>query len=165
MGILTTFQNPTVPVGLRTGVAARGRSPVAVLAMRTQVNAVDVALVHRSALTSYPGEDAPRTGKRVVPPLAESASDVSMVTSGSTSHRGLSSEEYYARFPTMARASCPLAFSPLPIFSEVEPPRGPGTGRRVRPTRVEEDKYPHLAHQPSDPAHRLKMVQQRRSQM
>ena len=162
MGFLASFRAPSMSIHLQCGATAQRRSSLAVNAMQTaHVKAVDVALQQRYDLTSYPGEDAPRTGKRVVPPLSESNPAVSL---DQASHRGLSAEECYATFPTMARASCPLIYTAVSTDSELEPPRGPGTGRRIRPNRVDTASMSYLPHQPSDPTRRLQVVRQRRSE-
>eukprot|EP00951_Prasinocladus_malaysianus_P021597 scaffold178763_cov28-Prasinocladus_malaysianus.AAC.2 len=168
MGFLTTHVSSRVPVELRSGPAARGRTPVSVAALsvtasaaapRHTIRSMDVAQRKRAEIVSFPGEDAPGTGKRVLPPLVDN--EVSSIRSAEK-HRGLSTEEYYARFPSMARASCPLAVSDTEDKRPLEPPCGPGSGNRTFPEIVFRDAMDdELLHEPTDPNLRVKTVRMR----
>jgi|EP00193_Tetraselmis_chui_P004500 hypothetical protein len=174
MGVLSlsTYVPARLPTQLRTGPSGRGRSPVSLVVASTGarpqvVRAVEVASTGRDELIAFPGEDAPRTGRRQLPPLVETSTSKPVVlTSRATGHRGLSTEEYYRRFPAMARASCPLdtattAFVPHLQMDDCE---GPGTGNRVRPSHAEEDNRA-LPNFPVSAAERRKLVQMRRSHL
>lgn len=180
MGVLTTCTAARLPANLRTGVASRGRSPVSVTVTASAasgrvVRATRVASQQRDHLTAYPGEDAPGTGRRVLPPLVEvetasvsSHGEGMLVASApSSSHRGLSSEECYNRFPAMARASCPLRVEPGPhggVHLARDDTEGPGSGNRRRPSHpdVEESSTEPLPFFPESPNERRKLVQMRR---
>mmetsp|Transcript_926 Transcript_926/g.2143 ORF Transcript_926/g.2143 Transcript_926/m.2143 type:complete len:183 (-) Transcript_926:453-1001(-) len=181
MGVLTTTFAPTrVPVHLRTGTAGRGRSPVSVsvsAASGRNVRAAHVASQQRTTLTSYPGEDAPGTGRRVLPPLVDladvpsssgnSPSLLDLASAPASSHRGLSSEECYRRFPGMARASCPLWVEPGPhggVHLKLDDTEGPGSGKRVRPGHAhrEAGATAGLPFFPDTPQERRKLVEMRR---
>lgn len=144
---------------IRANFHATRRSSCCVVAsaQRPRINAVDVAKRTRKDLTAFPGEDAPKTGRRVPPALVASYDE-----EDTNSHRLMSADEYETLFPTMVRSSIPLNFVKDP--EATEPHAGPGSGKRTAPKHADTVRAP-LMHQPTEKSSLRKQVFLRRANL
>ena len=142
---------------IRANFHATRRSCVVASAQRPRINAVDVAKRTRKDLTAFPGEDAPRTGRRVPPSLVASVDEEDM-----HSHRLLTADECASLFPTLVRSSIPLNFEKEP--EATEPHAGPGSGKRTPPKHADTVRAP-LMHQPTEKSSLRKQVYLRRANL
>lgn len=136
MGFLTTVAgSPAAFCGCTSASSSgRGRTTFRVhAAYRPSVAAIETASRQAAALTNFPGEDAPRTGNRIVPPLIDKPERGGYEPLAG--HRGFSAEEVATSFLVATRSSCPLVRGSHQM--PLEPAAGPGTGKRSRPKHLE----------------------------
>lgn len=100
-------------------------------------NNLDTSLV--SGIVGFPGEDAPGTGLRHLPKLAEPA------VNPMEKHAMRTTYECYERFPEWLHASCPLEVDdpePTGMSALNLPDAGPTSGHRRRPQPAENGDRP-----------------------